>query len=446
MRVSQSAEWVGELWPRVRRSLQTGKEAMMQRRVFVRMILLLVLITVSCGTARDASAKSVPGTWTAVVGAQPAAVSHRVAGMAALSAMDVWAVGWSNVSPPSRMVFAQPLIEHWDGVTWTVQSAPTPPDRNTYLFAVTAVSAGDIWAVGAMTLDGAATASVLQPLTLHYDGSAWSQVPAPAVPDASSHALLSGVTAAGPNDVWAAGRDGAAGLVLHWNGTTWARVGVPSASGVVRDSLDWNSISAVSARDVWLVGERRLGQSGKDGTQPVAAHWNGVAWTLENTPLPPGTQNRLVGVAARATDDAWAVGAVGTPPDWPMATPDMHIVPFALHWDGARWAETAVPVPDVHATVVSLTAVVALAPDDAWTSGTFGVKVVQGDTISESAQTFFLHWDGAAWTIVPAPSAATGTSFAFETPVALVAASPADLWCGGQFGGMGEASFLHYGG
>ncbi len=417
----------------------------MRKRTAIRVILLLVLIAAQSEAALGASAKSVAGTWAAVAGAQPAAITHRIAGMTALSATDIWAVGWSNVSPPSRMVFAQPLIEYWDGVTWVAHTAPTPPDRNTYLFAVTAVSANDVWAVGAMTPEGATTLSVLQPLTLHYDGSAWSQIPTPVVPGESPHALLSSVTAAGPNDVWGVGRDGASGLVLRWNGTTWANVGAPSASSVVRDQIDWNSISAVSAGDVWLVGERRLGQFGKNGTQPVAAHWNGVAWTLENTPLPPGTQNRLASVAARAPDDVWAVGEAGTPPDWPMAAPDVRVLPFALHWDGTRWAEVSVPVPDARATLVNLTAVAARAPNDVWVSGTFGVKVVQGDLISESAQTFFVHWDGAAWTLVPAPLAA-GSGFAFETPAVLIAAGPADLWCGGQFGGMGEASFLHYSG
>jgi len=416
-----------------------------RQSIFVRVILLLVLLAVQGGTAREVNAKSAPGTWTAVAGSQPAAtMTHRVAGMAALSATDVWAVGWINVTPPSRRVFAQPLIEHWDGVAWTAQSAPTPTDRNTYLFSVTAVSASDIWAVGAMTPEGATTLSVLQPLTLHYDGSAWSQVTVPVVAGESPRALLSSVTAAGPDNVWAAGGDGAAGLVLHWNGTTWASVGVPTASGVVRDAIDWNSISAVTAHDIWLVGERRLSQLGKSGTQPVVAHFNGVSWTLENTPLPSGTQNRLASVAARAPDDVWAVGAVGTPPDWPTATPDMRILPFALHWDGTRWAEIPVPMQDAHATLVNLTNVVALARDDVWVSGTFGVMVAQGDVISPSAQTFFLHWDGAAWTVVPAPPATTGPGFAFETPATLIAAGPADLWCGGQFGGMGEASFLHY--
>ncbi len=418
----------------------------MRRRIFVRVTLLFVLVTTLSGTTREASAKSASGAWGAVLGVQPGANIHRVTGMAALSATDVWAVGWMYVNPPNRMLFTQPLIEHWDGVTWTAQAAPTPPDRNTYLFAVTAVSASDIWAVGAITPEGATTLSVLQPLTLHFDGSAWSQIAAPVVPGESPRALLSSVTAAGPDNVWAAGRDGASGLVLHWNGTAWASVGVPGASGVVRDQLDWNSISAVSARDVWLVGERRLGQFGKNGTQPVAAHWNGIAWALENTPLPPGIQNRLASVAARAPDDAWAVGEVGTPPDWPTATPNMRVLPFALRWNGARWAEIPVPVPDARATVVSLTAVVTLAANDVWVSGTFGVKVVQGDTISESAQTFFLHWDGVAFTVVSAPPAATGANYAFEAPATLVATDPADLWCGGQFGGMGEASFLHYGG
>ena len=414
-------------------------------------VVLVVLFAAWGGGAANAvgakDTSGFAGVWTTVPGAQtPVVVSRRIKGMVALASDDLWAVGWSNVTRPNRALTAEPLIEHGDGTTWT--ALPTSMDRTARLYAVAAVSAIDIWAVGGIapsvdTIDGG-----MIPFAMHYDGTTWTPMPLPAARaswGASPRVSLATVTATGPNDVWAAGRDGDTGIAYHWNGTTWASVGVPTASGVVRDALDWNGISAIASGDVWLVGERRVGQLGRSALQPVAAHWNGIGWTLVNTPLPAGTQNRLASVSGHAPDDVWVVGAVGTPPDWPTAAPDMRVMPFVVHWDGTQWSEVHVPLPDATATVTALDTVLAVSSDNVWVSGTYGLKVSLGDLVTDSARTFFLHWDGSVWNTVPAPPPPTGNGPPFDSPNALVATGPTDLWCGGQFAN-GSVSFLHYSG
>jgi len=65
-------------------------------------------------------------------------------GVTAVSTNDVWAVGefinTSNVN--------QTLIEHWNGHKWSVVPSPNVGTHNNELFGVTAVSATDVWAVG----------------------------------------------------------------------------------------------------------------------------------------------------------------------------------------------------------------------------------------------------------------------------------------------------------
>ena len=66
------------------------------------------------------------------------------------------------------------LIEHWDGSSWTKVANPLPggPEQ---LFAVSAVSATNAWAVGHYdngTQD-------YQGLVEHWDGTSWTVVPSP---------------------------------------------------------------------------------------------------------------------------------------------------------------------------------------------------------------------------------------------------------------------------
>ena len=59
-------------------------------------------------------------------------------------------------------------------------------------------------------------------LTLHWDGTAWTMI---SEPERCASNMLTAVTAAGPNDVWAIGVASIIAsystLVLHWDGSSW---------------------------------------------------------------------------------------------------------------------------------------------------------------------------------------------------------------------------------
>ena len=86
-------------------------------------------------------------------------------GVAAVSANDVWAVGYYGTS--------QTLIEHWDGKSWSVVSSPNVGTSNNYPRGVAAVSANDVWAVG--YYDNGASQTFVE----HWNGKSWSEVPMP---------------------------------------------------------------------------------------------------------------------------------------------------------------------------------------------------------------------------------------------------------------------------
>ena len=68
--------------------------------------------------------------------------------MAAVSANDIWAVG--EFLDPSLNEY-QTLTEHWDGTSWSVIHSPNATTGHNYLTGVTALSTGDVVAVGGAT-------------------------------------------------------------------------------------------------------------------------------------------------------------------------------------------------------------------------------------------------------------------------------------------------------
>src|SRR5205823_4097488 len=103
---------------------------------------------------------------------------------------DVWVVGGSG---------GHTITERWDGTAWSAVSSPSPGDYSNGFFAIAAVSANDVWAVGA----DSSTTTNYQTLTEHWDGTQWSVVPSPNV--STYNHSLSGVAAIATNDVWAVG-------------------------------------------------------------------------------------------------------------------------------------------------------------------------------------------------------------------------------------------------
>ena len=275
--------------------------------------------------------------------------------VAAVSATDVWAVGSA-----ARGYAYNPaaIVEHWDGTAWQVMYLASP--EYSIFYGVAAVRADDVWAVGVG--NGA-------PLAAHWDGHAWRDFAIP--PVGTLLADLVGVSGAAPDDVWAVGRYYASDttyqpLVMHWDGKTWTPFPrADSAPGML------DSVTAIAGDDVWAVGY----SAGTALTQ----HWNGHAWSTVPNPVGDGA---LLSVAAAGSNDVWAVG-------------ERSARTLTIHWDGVAW--TIVPAPDVDAQDEELTAVAVVAADDAWALG------IALDGLGRPASALVAHWDGSTWTVLPTP-------------------------------------------
>lgn len=244
---------------------------------------------------------------------------------------------------------------------WCIETATTSDSTrvSALLRGVWAVSPDDVFAVG----HGGTI--------LHRTGSAWTVMPS------GTTSNLHAVWAASSSDVWAAG---AGGIVLHFNGTAWSTV--PSGRTVDVDAV-WGS----SATDVWFAGSTQV------------TRWNGTGMSKS---LEVG--GLLLSISGTSPNDVWTTGENT----------------FLRHFTGS-WQPTIKPI----AGVSTMSAVLAIATNDVWVSEAVPGKETLRSTnggaswtphpasnggfksLSARASNDILgvggtsvgHWDGSAWAI-----------------------------------------------
>lgn len=233
---------------------------------------------------------------------------------------DVWAVGENRQSSGTT-----PVVEKWNGSSWTQATLPAVKGG---LLAVSADSANDVWAVGALgeTTSTGNNAFSTGPLIEHFNGKSWSESESAA---GAGNEIIA-VAAVSPTDVWALGlskvgrRGAASGAIEHFNGTAWS-VAVALPSGTLL-----SSISATSENNVWAVGGNTV------------EHFNGSEWVSVTPPVPPAaTEVGLSGVSALSATDVWAVGTVTRQVSDGIEGTTIETAELTEQWNGSTW--TVVP-------------------------------------------------------------------------------------------------------
>jgi len=241
-----------------------------------------------------------------------------------------WAVGMNlNSAFQDRA-----LVEVWNGSSWQIANVPQPGSVRDMLFGASAVSTNDVWVVG----DQEGASRRFGTLAEHWDGKAWSAVATPDPGAAGSH--LYAVDAVSAHNVWAVGQQlsGAVpdqGLVEHWNGGAWSVVPLP-ASGSANVLLD--AVTATpDGSQVWVAGEA---DSPDGGGQPLIEHWDaGSGWTVQQLPAIPdgGNWSNLYGLAVQG-GSVFADGTFVNP-----ATDSNEVL--LLQDTGGSWSIVGAPNP-----------------------------------------------------------------------------------------------------
>src|SRR5215469_15563608 len=239
--------------------------------------------------------------WT-TVSVPPTGQNGLLLGVTSTSDTNAWAVGYSNAA--ANGLGAKQVIDHWNGTAWSQVTAPAV-SGSADLLATSTSSANDAWAVGYWRVQR----YTFHPLAIHWNGTAWSTSSsvASAVPGGT---ILYGVTDISPTDAYAFGNNStlASGELAQWNGTTWSGVAYPLPTNTGYNTT-LNAISADSPSDVWIIGSF-LDQVGSSlRWETFSDHWNGTAWTTVASPNQGSSSTVLSSVST--TPGASIVQAVG---------------------------------------------------------------------------------------------------------------------------------------
>jgi hypothetical protein len=245
----------------------------------------------------------------------------------------------------------------------------------------------------------------------HWDGQRWTITPTavPADPTSRGH-VLSDIATPSAGDAWAVGFSYLAANLRADGALTEHWDG--SAWQVVANPADntpgafLNGVTSISPTDIWAVG----GQHEASGqTVPFAEHWDGARWAV--VPLPSGNDSAsLRDVSASGPGDVWAVGEQTQPGTTNTAAP------LVEHWNGTSWTVQS-SLPALTGTIGT---VFAANPDDVW-------AILQTPT---NAANTFLHWDGHTWTTTIGPGPKEfGLSYFYDS---LAGSGPTDVWAVGE--------------
>jgi hypothetical protein len=299
----------------------------------------------------------------------PAATNYStpggLAGVAAASASDAWAVGGTG---------PKVLMLHWNGAKWSRVASPKVLTGTGALDAITVVSAKDAWAVG-YTGTNASDHTLL----LHWNGKTWSQVTSPKPVGGTLRAVSA--TASGGWAVGDAHPGGAAfyPLILRLTSTTWSRP--KTAYGThADDDVILDGVAVTPGSTAWAAGT----------TQETSglARWNGKTWTSEYALFPLPGQYFFTGIATGPAGTGFVVGSESHFPASPT--------PFSGRLTGTTWKKVTVSAP----SNAQLNAVTFAPGGTAWGAGAVGTRAL------------IVRWTGSEWARITSPSPGSRSAMA----------------------------------
>ncbi len=203
-------------------------------------------------------------------------------------------------------------------------------------------------------------------------------------------------------DAWAAGDNG----ILHYDSTN-----LPGNWSVASGAAGANAVAARTTNDVWAVGN-------------TIQHWDGSAWSVITpgpSPIPTGVT--FTGISLydlNGNHDLRAVGYTGT-------VQSQNRRPFVLRKTGNTW--TYVIDPSGVGTDSYLNSIDVFDANYAWAVGSYF------NTIMGRYRALIEHWNGVQWTRVEGTNIDAGITFNELHSVVLNGAG--DVWADGAFSNSG---------
>jgi hypothetical protein len=352
----------------------------MKRTVFTAPVTLAVALVV---TGSGAVAAGAAASWSVVVSPSPTGAdtseltSVACSGIGACTAVGDFQTGGG--------VFA--LAERWNGSAFSVQATPSPasPPAFSVLRGVSCPAVDACLAVGGVTN----TSSAGTTLAERWDGTAWSTLRT--ANQSGSHVTdnrLLGVSCAATSACAAVGSyqsgDQTFPLAERWNGNRWTLQSVPTPSGAFTSSL--TAVSCPSTDTCIAVG---TSNDGHGADLPLAAQWNGHAWSIQFVASPTSQGGKLAGVSCTSATACTAVGQF-------VDAAGAQTFGLAERWNGSAWSIQASSPPS-GATNAFLSAISCPATTACVAVGHFFTSTNMQVTLAQG-------WDGSAWTVQSTPN------------------------------------------
>jgi hypothetical protein len=300
--------------------------------------------------------------------------------ISAVSPTDIWAVGNANrFATPGDPRIGEAITAHWDGSKWTLVEPPHPPDETQFdqLSDVSALPGGLVWAVG----DSDAFSTNGGVIIDHRSPSGWTVGTGADLSVGSGFAQYRAVDALSDSNVWVSATTwDNRHFFQHWNGSTWRSFSATGETSDPNTVSEINAIRAVSASNIWAVGEAFTPGV---GASTLIEHWNGTRWSVAPTPASSGFQTLSNLYIASAAD----ITAVGSD--------HFAFTPIVLHYDGVSWQAKAPPAAP---TGMEGSSLAGTGSTDLWMLGAAG-----------SGFGYEAHYDGTAWTQIAPPAIAGQT-------------------------------------
>jgi hypothetical protein len=300
-----------------------------------------------------------------------------------------WLALWRREADKARARRAHLRVQLLEDRTLLSQGlviVPSPQINNSQLSSTAAIADNDMWAIGVIF-----SPTSTQPFAEHFNGASWSVVPTPQI-----NGSLGGIAGVASNDVWAVGGptyvdNTANAFIEHWNGTTWSIFPSPK----LQKGAVLSAVTAISASDVWAVGDVNPAREGL-----LVEHWDGTSWSVVSSPAFTGA-GPSIGVSADAGNDVWIADG-----------------PIFLHFDGTSWSQ----LPGSPKPLINAGPVTAISPTNVWAAG------IGSTSRNGFPRGLIEHWDGTSWNVVGSPIARTNTSSGLD---GIAAVSANDVWAVG---------------
>jgi hypothetical protein len=325
-----------------------------------------------------------------------------------------------------------PLAEQWNGTAWTVVPTPVPPDTSANQFTHLSCPTTS-WCVAIGTDRN--PSNWPSNFAEIYSGGAWSV----SIPWDAYGSSLNSVSCLSSSDCVAVGQFDSPAQVLAeiWNGTTWGPISAPNPTGAIHAGFD--AVTCWAKASVCFATGSADYLAFTNFTDTVIESWNGVSWTMAQSPNVAGAEVSALDGAVSCFDTCLATGHSTTggvnsplaesylpstglwsldPPPPSPTTPNgitfngvsctmysvcntagfynngYRYVTLQTTWTGSAWVSRSTAPPSFFSLFGGIS---CAGPFTCMAVGSTSTPTTPQQTLAE-------RWNGAGWTVVPSPS------------------------------------------